>query len=66
MTEKNIFVYKLFLSFNISDFGVFFVKIATSLPQIGHLLIPTKLPLKIEALSSPFFENLVGGSIGKL
>ena len=25
MTEKNIFVYKLFLSLNISDFNIFFM-----------------------------------------
>ena len=56
MTEKNIFVYKLFLSLNISDFGGFFVKIATSLPQIGHPLISTKLPLKIVVLWSPFLK----------
>ena len=31
MTEKNIFVYKLFLLLNISDFSFFFVKIATKL-----------------------------------
>ena len=29
--EKNIFVYKCFLSLNISDFSLFFVKIATPL-----------------------------------
>ena len=34
MAEKNIFVYKLFLSLNISDF-IFFVKIATS-PWKSH------------------------------
>ena len=34
MTEKNIFTYKLFLSLNISDFNLFFVKIATPLEKV--------------------------------
>ena len=62
MTEVNIFPYKLSLSLNISDF--IYVKIATPLKKITPLF-PSKLPLKVEVLSSPPpapFENLVGGS----
>ena len=36
MTEKNIFVYKLFLPLNISDF-IFYVKIATPLKKVTPL-----------------------------
>ena len=54
MAEKNISVYKLFLSLNISDFSLFvcfFVKLQP--PEKSYPF-----------LSSPplFFENLVGGS----
>ena len=63
MTEKHIFVYKLFLSLNTSDFSLFFyVKIATPTLEKGHLPLSQQPPLKIEVLSSPFFENLVGGA----
>ena len=57
MTEKNSFVYKLFLLLNISDFSLFLCKTGTP-PR------KTLPPLKIEILSSPppLFENLVGGS----
>ena len=49
MTEKNIFVYKLFLLLNISDFSLFFnVKNAT--PGNGHLLFSSNPLLKIEIL----------------
>ena len=50
MTEVNIFPYKLSLSLNISDF--IYVKIATPLKKITPLF-PSKLPLKVEVLSSP-------------
>ena len=37
MTEKTIFVYKLFLSLNISDFGLFFMqKLHPSPPEKSH------------------------------
>ena len=65
MTETNIFVYKRFLSLNISDFSFFFVKTVTApTHEKGHPIFPSKPPLKIEILSSeaPLFENLVGGS----
>ena len=38
MPEKNIFVYKLFLPLNISDFRVFFVKTATPHPEKSYPL----------------------------
>ena len=49
MTEKNIFVYKLFFLLNISDFSLFFnVKNAT--PGNGHPLFSSNPLLKIEIL----------------
>ena len=50
MAEKNIFVYKLFLSLNISDF-IFFVKIATS-PWKSH-----PPPLSQQLLSKSWKEG---------
>ena len=60
MTEKNIFVYKLFLSLKISDFSLFvclfvfcfFVKIVTPLKKVTPVF-SSNPPLKV--------ENLVGG-----
>ena len=61
MTEKNIFVYTLFLLLNTSDFSLFFCKIATPLKKLPPLF--QQPPLKVEVLSSPsLFENFVGGS----
>ena len=49
MTETNIFVYKRFLSLNISDFSFFFVKTVTAPNhEKGHPIFPSKPPLKIE------------------
>ena len=46
MTEKNIFVYKLFLSLNISDFSLmFYVKTATP-PEKGQLPLSQQPPSK--------------------
>ena len=53
MTEKNIFVSKLFLSLNFQIF-IFYVKI-TTLPRKDHPLFSTKPFLKIKVLSSPPF-----------
>ena len=56
MTEKNIFVYKLFLSLNISDFSYFYVKTATcpSPPPKNHH--PKQPPSKTwDHVSSPPF-----------
>ena len=62
MTEKNIFTYKLFLLWNISNF-IFYVKIATT-PEKSYLPLSQQSHLKVEVLSSPppFSENLAGGS----
>ena len=46
MTEKNIFVYKLFLPLNISDFFFFFCKIANPLKKVTPLFFSNP-PLKI-------------------
>ena len=70
MTEKKIFVCKLFLSLNISDFRFYFIfYVKTTTPNPPHplkkitSLFPTSSPLKINVMSSPpLFENLVGGS----
>ena len=56
MTEKNIFIYKLFLSLNISDFSLFFyIKTARSCQALHFLKIwsedqsyPTSPPLSAE------------------
>ena len=70
MTRKNIFVYELLLSLNISDFS-FFCKNCNPhpppppTPYKGHIPLSQQPPQKIGILSSPplfFFENLVGGS----
>ena len=55
MPEKNIFVYKLSLSLNISDFSLFFVKTATALEKVTPSPPPLfqQPPLKAEVLSSP-------------
>ena len=60
MIEKNIFVYQLFLSLNIPDFSLFLRKNCNP-PKKDHPFFLTNLPLKIKVLSSPLFENLVGG-----
>ena len=66
MTEKNIFVYKLFLLLNILDFSLFFMwKLQSpwnSPPEKSHVLFPRKPPLKTEILQIPPFQNLVGTS----
>ena len=47
MIEKNIFAHKLFLSLNIADFNLFYVKIATP-PEKSHPLFPSNPPLSEE------------------
>ena len=51
MTEKNIFVYKLFLSLRISDFSLFFMQ-KQQPPKKCKPLFPSNPPLKIEILSA--------------
>ena len=55
MTEKNVFLYKLFLSLNISDLSFFFfVKIANP-PEESYPLFSSNPPLKQKVLLSlPF------------
>ena len=66
MAEKNIFVYKLFLSLNISDLVYFLCKNWNPSPPVkGHPPLSWQPPLKIQILPNPpppRFENLVGGS----
>ena len=64
MTVKNIFVYKLFLLLNISNFSLFFFLKKLEPPTEKNTpLFSSNPPLKVEVLSSlPLFENLVGGS----
>ena len=60
VTEKNIFVYKPYLSLNNSDFTLFFnVKTAGPLKK-GHPALSQQPPLNPVKL--PLFERLVGGS----
>ena len=51
MTEEKIFVYKLFLSFNISDFSLFFYVKTAPLPPFEKRSPPLsqQSPLKIMA-----------------
>ena len=57
MTEKNIFIYKLFLSLNISNLSSFLCK-NYNLPKKAHPLFPSNLPLKIQVMLSPPFWKL--------
>ena len=58
MTEKNIFVHKLFLSLNISDFNLFFMwKLQPPLKKVTPVF-PSNPPLKVEILSSPLFFKI--------
>ena len=61
MTEKNIFVYKLFLSFNISDFSLFFMsRLQSSLKKVT---VSHQPPSKNwDPVKPPLTENLGGGS----
>ena len=63
MAEKNIFVYKLSLLLNISDFSLFFMYKTATLPEKGHPSFAVSPSKNWEPLKSPpfFFENLVGG-----
>ena len=54
MTDKNIFIYKLLLSLNISDISLFFY-VKTATPEKSHLALFQQPPLKTEVLSNPHF-----------
>ena len=60
MTEKNIFAYTRFLSLNIWDFNWFVWKLHHH-PLKKVTPFPSNSPLKVEVLSTPPFEYLVGG-----
>ena len=62
LAEKSISVHKPFLSLNISDLVFFYLKMANPVWKRSPPLFPSNPPLKMEILSSPIFENLVGGS----
>ena len=56
MTEKNIFVYKLFLSLDISQFSLFLCKNSNLFPkQATPFSQPTQTPSKNQ---SPFFLKI--------
>ena len=56
MKKKNIFVYQLFLSLNISDFSsLFYVKLDHPHFKKVTPLFPTNPPIKIKVLQSPPF-----------
>ena len=64
MTEKNIFVHKLFFSLNILDFSLSFFKNNCNLPSLKKatpFLLASPLS-KLRSCQAPLFENLVGGS----
>ena len=64
MTDKNIFVYKLLLSLDVSDFS-FFCRSATSLTPWKKIssFFSSNTPLsKLRSCQAPLFENLVRGS----
>ena len=48
------------MTLNITEFSFFYAKTATTLKKVIHFFSAT--PSKIEILSSPLLENLVGGS----
>ena len=57
MTEKNIFVYKLFLSINISDFSYFLCKTVTPSPLKKSPPLSQQLPcINWDPTNPPFFE----------
>ena len=57
MAEKNIFVYKHFLSLIISDFSLFFFAKIATFPEKSYSPIFQQPPLKIEVLSNlPFLK----------
>ena len=58
MTEKNNFVYELFLWLHIPDFSLSCM-LKLNPPKKGTPLFPLK---KLRSCQAPLFENLVGGS----
>ena len=62
MTEKNIFVYKTFLSLNILDFSLFFIQKLQSLPQKVTPSFPAAPSKNRDPVKPPppHLQNLVG------
>ena len=60
VAEKKNFVYKLFLTLDITDLSFFYVKNTTPLKKVTPFF--SQPPLKIEILPIPLLENLVEGS----
>ena len=58
MTDKNIFVYKLFLSLNISDFNLLLCENCNLPLKKVTPLFPSNSLLKVEVLSSPTFLKI--------
>ena len=58
MTEKNIFVYKPFLTLNVQILIYFLRENCNPPPEKGHPLFPSNSPLKFEVLSSPNFWKI--------
>ena len=65
MTEKNIFVYKLFLSLNISDlcclFDLCFLWKNCNPPEKNHPSFPATPSKYCDPVKPLLFENLIGG-----
>ena len=62
MTEKNVLVYKLFLSLNISDFIFFFFVKLQPPPEKSYPLFSSSPLSKLKSSQAPFVENLIGSS----
>ena len=63
MTHKNIFVYKLFLSLNISDFSLFLCKNCNAPPPLKKITLSKQSSSKNgDTVRAPLFENFLGGS----
>ena len=62
MTEKNTFVYKLFMLLNISDLSLFFGDKNCNSPEKVTPSFPATSLSKLRSCQAPLFENLVGGS----
>ena len=56
MTEKNIFIYKIFLLWNVSDFS-FFLSIKNPLEKVTTFL-SQQPPSEIKDLRSPLFLKI--------
>ena len=60
--REKYFCFEFFLSLNISDFSLFFMKNLQSLLKKVTPLFPRKPLSKLQSRQAPMFENLVGDS----